>query len=244
MNRFFLPTDCINDQQVQFPADVTHQIRNVLRMTRGDVVAVLDNSGRVYLVVLDSMASGSLTGQVESVRAAASEPKTRLTLCFGLTSRDKVEWILQKGTEVGVARFSPFISSRTLAQDTHLTDKKIARWERIIKEAAEQSQRGRLPELDAPQTLGEVFADVQSNDEAALIAWEDAAQGQSLRQTLSDLPADSLILIVGPEGGFSEEEIAQAKTAGCRIVSLGPRILRMETAAIVMPALVLFELEN
>ncbi|MCB2202455.1 16S rRNA (uracil(1498)-N(3))-methyltransferase [bacterium] len=244
MNRFFLPPECFKNQHVQFPDGVVHQLRHVLRMTAGDVVEVLDNSGRVFLVVLESTTSDPLMGQVESVRVAEREPQTRLRLYFGLTSRDKVEWILQKGTEVGVARFSPFISTRTLAQDTRLTEKKTARWRRIIKEAAEQSRRGRLPVLDRPQSFADFLFELQSSETPALLAWEDAERGQTLKQALTGFPAESLALIVGPEGGFSEEEVQHAKVAGCRIVSLGRRILRMETAAIVMPALVLFELNN
>jgi 16S rRNA (uracil1498-N3)-methyltransferase len=205
MNRFFLPPDCIKDQHVQFPEDVAHQISHVLRMTTGDVVEVLDDSGRVYRVVLGAITSDELMGQVESVREAEGESGTRVRLCFGLTNREKVEWILQKGTEVGVARFSPFVSSRTLAQDTHLTEQKMSRWERIIKEAAEQSYRGRLPGLDSPQTLDEVLSVVQSAGEQALVAWEGAEQGQSLRQALTGFSAESLTLIVGPEGGFPED---------------------------------------
>ncbi len=244
MNRFFLPPDCIQGQRVQFPEDVAHQIRRVLRMTPGDVVEVLDDSGHVFRVVLAPFSAEGLAGRVATMREAETEPVVCLELCFGLTGREKVEWILQKGTEIGVARFSPFISSRTLAQDPHLTDKKLARWERIIKEAAEQSQRGRLPGLNSPQSLDEVFAKIQSSGEPALIAWEAAEPGLSLRQALADFSGESLMLIVGPEGGFSEEEVAQARVAGCQVVSLGRRVLRMETAAILLPALVLFELED
>lgn len=244
MNRFFLPPDYIHGQRVQFPEDVVHQINHVLRMAPGEVIEVLDDSGRVFRVVLEPIASQSLFGKVEYVREAENEPEVSLELCFGLTAREKVEWILQKGTEIGVARFSPFISSRTLAQDTDLPEKKTRRWERIIKEAAEQSQRGRLPSLNAPQTLVEVLAKVQAAEGPALIAWEHAESGNTLRQALSEFTGESLMLIVGPEGGFSEEEIGQAESAGCRVLSLGRRILRMETAAIVLPALVLFELEN
>lgn len=244
MNRFFLPPDYIHGQRVQFPEDVAHQINHVLRMAPGEVIEVLDNSGRVFRVVLEPFASQTLSGRVENVREAQNEPEISLELCFGLTGREKVEWILQKATEIGVSRFSPFVSSRTLAQDTRLPEKKAHRWERIIKEAAEQSQRGRLPSLSTPQTLAEVIGKVRASQGPALIAWENAENGNTLRQALSEISGESLMLIVGPEGGFSEEEISQAESAGCRVVSLGRRILRMETAAIILPALVLFELED
>jgi 16S rRNA (uracil1498-N3)-methyltransferase len=213
-------------------------------MVPGEAVEVLDDTGRVFRVVLEPPMAEALFGRVESVREAENEPAVSLELYFGLTGREKVEWILQKGTEIGVARFSPFVSSRTLVQDARLTEKKTKRWERIIQEAAEQSQRGRLPRLNAPRSLDAIFKKTQSAQRPALIAWEGAETGDSLRQALTGFSGESLALIVGPEGGFSEEEVARARVAGCQAVSLGRRILRMETAAIVMPALVLFELEN
>ena len=151
-----------------------------------------------------------------------------------------MEWVLQKGTEVGVSVFQPFISERTLIQSPALPAKKVDRWERIIQEAAEQARRSRLPELKPPLSFSECLQEAGAENPLNLVAWEAAdSTDQTLEEALDGYQAGKLGLFVGPEGGFSKEEVALAVSFGCRIVSLGRRILRMETAAIIFPTLVL-----
>jgi 16S rRNA (uracil1498-N3)-methyltransferase len=211
----------------------------------GDSVKVLDNSGKVYTVRLEvDEARKAVGGTVLDAAVSLSEPPFKVTLCCGLTQRDKLELILQKGTEVGVTDLRPFVSSRTLVQSTTLKDKRRNRWEAIIREAAEQSGRGRLPRLHAPVALQEIL-ESRSVNALSLIAWEDADTGAgSLTQVLKGFSGDEVQMLVGPEGGFSAEEVGAAREAGWQVVSLGPRILRMETAAILFPALVLHEIEK
>ncbi len=246
MNRFFIDPKQFKGEIVAFPADISHQIRHVLRLREGDRVAVLDNSGSVFDVAIILTAdTNAVAGKIISREMAATEPSTRIALFFGMTNRDKVELILQKGTEVGVSDFFPFVSSRTLVQSTDLTAKKTARWEAIIREAAEQSGRGRLPELHQPVRFEDCLTEVDSQFELALIAWEGSAtEGLGLHEVLANEERGAIALYVGPEGGFSENEINLARLSGCNVVSLGARILRMETAAILFPALVLFALRE
>lgn len=244
MHRFFLKPEDITGHYVAFPRDTAHQIIHVLRLGEGDQVDVLDNLGHIHHVRLGVATAGmTLTGKIIETNPVTTEPELSISLYFGLSSREKVEWILQKGTEVGVSAFFPFLSSRTLVQSSSLTTKKLARWERIIKEAAEQSGRGRLPVLDQPKFIDAYFSDVANKNHLCLIAWENArAEHASLSELLEGFEGDSMALFVGPEGGFSEDEVSHAQKAGCQVVSLGARTLRMETAAIVFPALVLYEL--
>jgi 16S rRNA (uracil1498-N3)-methyltransferase len=245
MHRFFINPDHINDLQVTFPPDIAHQITHVLRLGEGDQVGVLDDSGTIHYVRLQKDPPESiLTGTVYDQQAVTTEPHARLRLYFGLSNREKVEWVLQKGTEIGVAFFCPFVSSRTLMTSPALSPKKAARWARIIREAAEQSGRGRLPKLNPPQPLTDCFLEVQGSSCPSLIAWEDAPRdGNSLAEALSGFASGEVNLFVGPEGGFSAEEVSTALEAGIQVVSLGSRILRMETAAIVLPTLVLYQLD-
>lgn len=245
MNRFFINPENIKDKVIQFPADLAHQIQHVLRLKQDDLVEVLDNTGKVYRVRVD-MESGQsqVNGLVQEVYEGQTESKVPIVLYFGLTSREKVEWILQKGTEVGVSIFQPFISERTLNQNMDMPHKKIDRWERIIREAAEQAQRSRLPELEPPCGLSDCLQNAKQENGLNLLAWEDAETGkQSLAEVLQLYQNGRIGLFVGPEGGFSEGEAAMARSLDCRIVSLGQRILRMETAAILFPALVYFSLD-
>ena len=242
MHRFFLPPERIIGQHVSFPKEEAHQIIRVLRLVEDDQVAVLDNSGVVHYVRLrvDSTAL-TVSGMIIETQPVLSEPKTHLSLFFGLTSREKVEWILQKGTEIGVSAFYPFTSSRTLGKPGSVSIKKLERWERIIKEAAEQSGRGILPELHTPKDLAICFSEASRDHDLCLIAYEAVDQNaQSLPDALERFSGAGIALFVGPEGGFSEKEVQLGLVAGCRVISLGARILRMETAAIVFPALVLY----
>jgi len=244
MNRFFLnPNQIVNDV-VCFPPDISHQIQRVLRLNEGELVEVLDNQGHVFRVMLNSTASDDdVIGKIIAVEDADTEPKTKLSLCFGLSHRDKVEWILQKGTEIGVSNFYPFISSRTLVQSTSLTESKRHRWERIIREAAEQSHRGWLPVLEPPLAFEPCLEKVQKTHALCLLAWEGAEGDQTrMSKMVAGRRGESIAVFVGPEGGFSEDEARRAGAASCIIISLGQRILRMETAAIILPALVLHEL--
>lgn len=244
MNRFFLNSKLISKDRVIFPADLAHQIVHVLRLGEGDEVAVLDDLGNIYRVKLNiGPGKNQVGGEIVNRESADSEPKIKVSLCFGLSNRDKVEWILQKGTEIGISAFYPFVSSRTLVQSKTLSPKRVDRWERIIREAAEQSGRGRLPRLILPMGYNQCVTEAVDAHDLVLIAWEEAEKSRSsLKGLISNFDGESIALFVGPEGGFSEKEVEEAIQQGMKCISLGKRILRMETAAIVFPALVYHEL--
>jgi 16S rRNA (uracil1498-N3)-methyltransferase len=162
---------------------------------------------------------------------------------------------LQKCTEAGAASFTPVISSRSRVQDRGEMDRKRVRWEKIVREAAEQCERGRVPELCPALTFELACRQASQDQRLALIPWEGerfSIKPRSLRQALSGLPetvdisshTPQVALLIGPEGGFSGEEISTARQHGIIPVSLGRRVLRMETAAIIATALVVEALEG
>ena len=168
-----------------------------------------------------------------------------------LSKKRKVEWILQKGTEVGVHAFHPFISQRSLVQSSEISGKRKTRWESIIREAAEQSGRSRLPTLHNPELLPGAIKIANASLDKLIAAWvgegnrilKDTLTGtRHLVKSVESIP--SLGLFVGPEGGFSESEIEALKQTGAETVSLGAYVFRMETAAVVFPALVMYELSD
>ena len=244
MHRFFVPAECFRAGQVTLPSPVAHQIQHVLRLRPKDQIVVLDPAGVEYTAELEQVGSGGATARVLSQQPARGEPGLRLTLYQSLVQREKFEWILQKCTEVGVARIVPVLSARSLVRSWTADDaKKLPRWERILQEAAEQSQRGKVPALGTPLSFNQAAAAAVREHDQSLIPWEEE-RSLSLRQALaqSQRPPGSLALFIGPEGGFSAEEAAAARDLGIQPVSLGRRILRAETAAVVATALVLFTL--
>jgi 16S rRNA (uracil1498-N3)-methyltransferase len=239
-HRFFVSPGSILGERVLFPNETSHQIRRVLRLRAGEKVIVLDHSGKEYEVLLSSVGEAGVEGNILSAHACIAEPRSSLTLYLCLTQREKYEWMLQKCTEVGASRFVPVISSRSLVQKTNEVQSKQERWERILQEAAEQCGRGTVPVLLPAVDFQGALAAAKSNS-LRLIPWEGEhtlSLSQALEISMRSERADVAILI-GPEGGFSETEVRQAIASGFYSVTLGPRILRMETAAIVSTALVL-----
>ena len=250
MHRFFVSPSCITKAAVYFPMEVSRQIATVLHLRSGQRVMILDNAGTESEVELEIVAPRTTEGRILASRPTENEPSPHLQLYLGLTQREKFEWILQKCTEVGVAGFSPVISSRSLVQSPEESGARQDRWQRILQEAAEQSGRGRIPTLAAPLRWDEALAQFRSLGDPGLIAWEGEkamrisralAPGEGSASHLAGAAALHLAIFIGPEGGYSETEVSQAQTAGLVPVTLGKRILRMETAAVVAVALILHE---
>ena len=170
-------------------------------------------------------------------------------MLVALTQREKFEWILQKCTELGVTSFLPVITSRCLVHTQDETGRKTERWRTILREASEQCERSRIPELLPVQSLEKALSQATSrNNETPARAFilSEHEQQQSLRTALNQIEKQgvnkNIQLLIGPEGGFTRSELIMAVNAGFLPVSLGPRILRMETAAVAASALVLYEL--
>lgn len=247
MHRFFLPPDRFSAQQVTFPIETATQIRRVLRLESGTRVVALDNSGRSFMVRI-SIVGKDVIGEIESVVLNEDhEPPYRLTLLTPLTRREKFEWILQKCTEAGATRFIPTVSERSLVRLADEGPEKRERREKIIREAAEQSSRSRIPELNDALNFTDALTFPSEADALKILFWEKADE-TTLKTLLGEtvargVPAD-VFLAVGPEGGYSDAEAAAARDAGWKIVTLGKRILRMETAALAAVLLINYGLNG
>jgi len=235
MDRFFLNNEQILDGHVTFPEDLTKQIRKVLRLDVKDAVVVLDNSGWEYLVQLDDVKVKNAIGHVMDKQMGRPEPAIKLSLAYSLARRDKVEMIIQKATEIGIAKFYPYVSSRSLVQDLNTNRARQERLEAIAREACEQSMRSKLPEL-MNVTAFEGMLKETSEHGLKLIAWEGTAIVQQvcaeMIEPLTKKENPSLVILIGPEGGFSPEEVALAEKYGYVQISFGNNIFRMETACI------------
>jgi 16S rRNA (uracil1498-N3)-methyltransferase len=240
-NRFFVSTSDFEGDRVRLSREQAHQVRQVLRLRPGDRIVVLDGQGSEYEVTLTAVSQSEAAGQITNRRNAPGEPTAQLTLFQSLLAREKFEWVLQKATEVGVMQFVPVLTERSLVRTKRIDEGKLDRWRQIVTEAAEQSHRGRIPKLDPTVTFGDAVSSLKDFDRCLIAAPSKAVTlGDALRDVGGGVA--SIALMIGPEGGFTDEEVAMACAQGAVAVGLGPRILRTETAAVVVCALVLYEL--
>lgn len=243
MHRFFVSPSSISGDAVIFPRDLSRQVSRVLRMSSGDEVTVLDDTGWEYTVALSAVGASHTEGRITSRREGQGEPSIRLTLYQAMIRPERFEWALQKCTELGVSHFVPVVTRRTARRFTGVSANRRERWQRIIREAAEQSRRSKLPTLDEPQPLAEAL---KSAPHPGLMAWE-AETVQSLKSSLArwtDVAADlgTLSIFIGPEGGFDSEEVELAREYDVETIGLGRRILRSETAAIALTTATMHEI--
>jgi len=240
MHRFFVPPSWIDSKRANLEGEVAHQLIRVLRMSPGDQITLLDNSGKEYKVLLTQFMKDRVQGEVTDVEEGRNELPTELHLYQGILKGDRFEWVLQKGTELGVTTFVPMNCHRSVPLPSHRVEStRSTRWKKIITEAAEQSGRSRLPKLEAPLSFKDA-CDTVSSSSISLIPWEEELSA-SIRTALQGIGGRSVDLFIGPEGGFEEQEVAYACSRGITPVTMGGRILRSETAAIVAVTAVLYE---
>ena len=237
MRRFFIQRSMVTDGVVNVSGELVRHLIKVLRLKVGDRMILADGEGAEYEGVL-----ASVEGERAYVRITESMPLPdvaaipEISLLQGIPKGDRMELILQKGAELGVNRFVPLLSSRAIPRLTgDKAMERVRRWERIVSEAARQSRRSDIPQVGAIVSLAEAL--VVADQEVKLLLWEGESL-RGLREVVESRPAPvSVALLVGPEGGFSPEEVAQAKAAGFIPVTLGPRILRTETAGLAVLAI-------
>ena len=239
MARFFLPTKNIEDKRGTIDGQELEHLRKVLRLRAGDPITVFDDAGWEHEAIirsLDAQAAG-----IEILRSfqAERESSLKVTLALGLTKGEKMDFVVEKATELGVQAIVPFVSAYTVPI---LADRKIEkrgeRWRRIALSAAKQCGRTHIPEILRLCDFEEIVG--QSTGPLKLLFWEKEAQ-LTLKQVHAIEPeVRSVLLVIGPEGGLSDEEAELARRHGFKPIRLGRRILRAETAAVTALSLVQF----
>ena len=233
INHFFLPLESFAGSDIHFPPDISRQIVRVLRLQAGEQVIALNNCGDAYIIKLTDInpnrAAGIIAGRVD----LDTEPSFTLSLYLALTQREKFEWILQKCTELGAHVITPLVTERSLVTKNHTDQQKTDRRIQIIREAAEQSHRLRLPELKPVETFEQSLKTAIASGSVILLHEGSVEPLGTVLDGLFKQDAHREInLFIGPEGGFSEGEIEAARQCSAQVCSLGSRVLRMETAAI------------
>ena len=226
MHRFYMTRDQLLGDSVRFSPAQARQILRVLRMGAGSCVLAFNGSGREWEVQIVTASRGEVTGRIVAEVRTPRESPLRIILLQALLKGDKMDYLVQKVTEMGVAEVVLLSTRRTVAQGSG----KVARWRRIALESAEQSGRLTIPGLRGPFPLEEYVAEPTAGP--AIVLWE-GERGGTLAELLEKEPHPAEIkIVVGPEGGLEPEEVTLLKRVGFVSVSLGPRTLRAETAAV------------
>ncbi len=240
MHRFFADESGIVNGVARLNAEDSAHALRVLRLNPGDEVELVCAPER-YLAEIDAAGADGVTVRVKA-RLRPTEAATRVTLFQGLPKADKMELIAQKATELGVHAIQPVAMERCVVKlDGRDAQKKAERWQKIAREAVKQCARVDVPEVRAPQRLSALLKDFAALD-LLIVPWEDARDG-SLNTCLAPFAGQEALsvgILIGPEGGISAKEAAWlCENAGAKLVTLGPRILRTETAAIASVAMVM-----
>jgi len=228
-HRFFISPNVIQGERIFLDdAEIFNQLKKVLRAGADSQVLFLDGSGKEYKTIIKQLSNSAIEGEVIEVAENQNELESKITLYQAICKKDKFEWILQKGTELGMTNFAPMITNRTEKLGLNRE-----RAKKILKEAAEQSERGIVPSLGNIQNF------------------EDSLKSAQGEKILLDRPGDdiknypptanryTLSLFIGPEGGWTEKELDLAKNSGAKIISIGKTVLRTETAGIIAAGILL-----
>ena len=230
--RFFAPPDAFNKHSVTLTGDEAKHLREVLRLKVGDDVFVFDGTGKEFRCKVTSARRDVTLLEIdEQVEPARPESPLQLTLAVALLKGEKFDLVVQKATELGVTQILPVTTQHAdiRLRDSADAEKRIKRWQRIALEAAKQSGRSMVPNVATPTSFTSLITE---EDESVRIMFSER-DGSGLNTVVAgDLTAGRCTVLVGSEGGWSDEEIVMARTNGWQIVTLGGRILRAETAAI------------
>ncbi len=237
ISRFFVEGSLAVGDIVTFDGGDARKIAVVLRKQSGDSIEIIDSTAAEFRARLQ-IEGRTVRAELLERTATQSESAMRITVAQGIPKGHKMDFVIEKLTELGVAAIIPLKSERSVV--TEIGVNKLERWNRLAKTASQQCGRSTLPSIDAPIQLRELIGRFQNYD-LVLFPWE-LAERVSLRESLPPLMADrrNVLIVIGPEGGFSQDEAQAARDAGAELISLGARILRTETAALVLVSIVNF----
>lgn len=245
MSKFFVKENQINNDKIHILGEDVKHIANVLRMKKEDEVQICNQeTGENYITKIISFSKDEIECEIVKKIIETVESNVDITLFQGIPKFDKMELIIQKNTEVGVKKIVPVLMERTVVKlDEKTANKKIERWQKIAEVAAKQSMRDIIPEIENIIKLQDI---TKQDYDVVLVAYENEEKNM-LKQELKKLQGKDrykIAIVIGPEGGISEKEIEILKNMGASFVSLGKRILRTETAGIVMSGNIMYELED
>jgi len=247
MPKFFVKNEQIENETIWIQGEDVKHIKDVLRLKIGEEICICNvEEAKNYLCKIEAFQTSKIQCSIQEKLASVAEPSVQVSVFQALPKQEKMEWILQKATELGMQELVPVATKYCVVKlDEKDKRKKQERWQKIVESAAKQSGRDRIPKVLLPTTIAEVSKQVPEFD-VFLLAYEKEYT-HTLKQELKKIAKcknAKIGIFIGPEGGISEEEVKLLQESGAKIVTLGKRILRTETVALNMLSNILYELEN
>jgi 16S rRNA (uracil1498-N3)-methyltransferase len=235
---FYTPVENIESDSLIISGEEARHIHKVMRLGKGDAVNVIDGEGNCYKTEVERIYGGKIFGRIISRTRNFGEPSHYVTLAAGISTCSKFDDIIQKGVELGISRFIPLLTdkSKVKLDDAVRQKKRLKRWHKVAVASVKQSGRSQIPYIEEPQEFPRLFENEAASERILVF---DPSGDKNLYNLTIDASINHLILVIGPESGFSPEEISLAREKGAAIVTLGRRILRAENAAPSICALVM-----
>lgn len=243
MPRFFTARENISDTQIIIDNEDVNHISRVLRLGVGDEITVCDGRGFDYTARIAEIENKKIICEIEEKRKSSTEPNIEVTLFQGIPKASKMDYIIQKTTELGITKIVPCTLSRCVVklENQKAEAKKTERWQKIAEAAAKQSGRGVVPQIAMPVSLDEAIEEMKSCD--ICFAPYECEEKNNIKSVLLSKPEPKRVgFIIGPEGGFDPSEIEKIKSAGIATITLGRRILRTETAGEAVLSMIMYEI--
>lgn len=241
MPNFFIKKAQIEKEQVKIGGELLKHLRDSLRIQKGEKVVCVDEDANKYTVEITSVSKGLLVGDIIEKVSMEKGPAVYIHLVQSIPKGPKFDFIIQKSTELGVNAITPVISERSVVKiEKERAGDKLGRWKRVVLEAAQQSNRLDVPDVASPVTLRDFLSSFRKVD-LNLLLWEGEQKSgiKDLLQSIKDIK--KVTVLTGPEGGFSEDEVGMAISAGFTPVSIGKSVLRTETAPIMVLSILQYE---
>jgi len=240
MSRFYAPQENVKGNFISIDGREAKHILNVMRLKENDKVVVFDGTGKEYTGFIAERKLTSLKVEIVSVKQPLPEALPEITLAVAIPKKEKMDYIVEKATELGVGAIIPVISERTIAKpedEKHLN--KVGRWKKISLEASKQCGRRDVPEIKNIQKFYNAIETINNFDLAVIATLSENTV--SLREAVSRFERGKVIVFVGPEGDFTPDEIAMVKDTSAKLVSLGPRVLKSDTAGLYLLSVLNYE---
>lgn len=243
MSRFYVPRDSIKGNNILLVGEEAHHIVDVMRLGKLDHVVVFDGTGNEYVGFISQIEKRSVSIKIIQTRRPEKTGKVRSTLIQAIPKKDKMDYIVEKSTELGVHSIIPVVTDRTIVKwDDKKRESSAQRWRKIAREASKQCGRPDVPVIDDIKKIGSVLAGSNPYDIKMMAALTD--ETVSIKKTIAGFKGERIAFAIGPEGDFTPEEIKKASGAGFKLISLGPRVLKSDTAGLAVLSILGYEFDD